>query len=76
LVVEGDVINIDIPQRSINIDIDAAELSRRRSAMEAGSSGSAWQPQTRERQVSAALKVYAAMATSADKGAVRNLEKL
>jgi dihydroxy-acid dehydratase len=76
LVEEGDMINIDIPQRSINIDIDAAELSRRRAAMEADSSGSAWQPQSRERQVSAALKVYAAMATSADKGAVRNLDKL
>jgi dihydroxy-acid dehydratase len=74
LVEEGDIISIDIPQRTIAVAIEAAELDRRRAAMEAREA--AWQPRSRDRQVSAALKVYASMATSADKGAVRDLSKL
>ncbi|HEX9778755.1 MAG TPA: dihydroxy-acid dehydratase [Geopsychrobacteraceae bacterium] len=74
LVEEGDIISIDIPRRTIAVAIEAAELDRRRAAMEAREA--AWQPRSRDRQVSAALKVYASMATSADKGAVRDLSKL
>ena len=72
---EGDIINIDIPQRTINVDVEDAEFEKRRIAMEA-KGDKAWQPVDRDRQVSAALKVYASMATSADKGAVRDLSKL
>jgi dihydroxy-acid dehydratase len=75
LVEEGDIINIDIPQRSINVDVADAELDKRRAAMDA-KGADAWQPVARDRQVSAALKVYASMATSADTGAVRDLNKL
>lgn len=75
LVEEGDIIKIDIPQRTINIDIADADLEKRRAAMDA-MGANAWQPVDRDRQVSAALKVYASMATSADKGAVRDLSKL
>jgi dihydroxy-acid dehydratase len=74
LVEEGDIIKIDIPNRTITIDISDDEMTKRRIAMEARAD--AWQPAGRDRQVSAALKVYASMATSADKGAVRDLEKL
>jgi dihydroxy-acid dehydratase len=74
LVEEGDIISIDIPRRTIAVAIEDAELDRRRAAMEAREA--AWQPRSRDRQVSAALKVYASMATSADKGAVRDLSKL
>jgi dihydroxy-acid dehydratase len=74
LVEEGDIISIDIPRRTIAVAIEAAELDRRRAAMNAREA--AWQPRSRDRQVSAALKVYASMATSADKGAVRDLSKL
>jgi dihydroxy-acid dehydratase len=76
LIENGDIIEIDIPQRRINLRLDAAELARRRSAMEARGE-LAWQPaEERPRKVSAALKVYARMATSADKGAVRDLSQL
>lgn len=75
LVEEGDMIKIDIPQRAIDIDISESELEQRRADMEAKGAG-AWQPVARDRQVSSALKVYASMATSADKGAVRDLSKL
>ncbi len=76
LVENGDIIDIDIPGRSINVRLDAGELARRRAAMEALGDG-AWQPrEPRPRKVSAALKVYARMATSADKGAVRDLSQL
>ena len=75
LIEEGDIINIDIPQRAINVDITDAELDKRRIAMDSRGSA-AWRPANRDRQVSAALKVYASMATSADKGAVRDLSKL
>jgi len=75
LVQQGDPISIDIPNRRINVDIDDAELAARREAMDHAEKP--WQPaKTRPRQVSPALKVYAKMVTSADKGAVRDLTLL
>ncbi|TAN83625.1 MAG: dihydroxy-acid dehydratase, partial [Gallionella sp.] len=75
LVEEGDTIAIDIPRRSITLVISDAEMQRRRTAMEARGS-KAWQPLGRERQVSVALRAYAAMTTSADKGAVRDITQI
>jgi dihydroxy-acid dehydratase len=75
LVEEGDMIDIDIPNRSINLRIDAAELAARRAAMEA-KGADAWQPVNRDRYVSQALQAYAALTTSADRGAVRDLSQL
>jgi dihydroxy-acid dehydratase len=75
LVEEGDRILIDIPQRSIRIDISDELLAERRNKMEA-KGADAWQPGDRQREVSTALRVYAAMATSADRGAVRDLRAL
>jgi dihydroxy-acid dehydratase len=73
LVVQGDIIRIDIPNRSINVLIDKSELNKRRKAMDA----KGWKPvKERPRKVSAALKAYAKMATSADKGAVRDISQL
>jgi dihydroxy-acid dehydratase len=70
LVREGDRIEIDIPNRSIRLAVDDAELERRRSEQNA----IGWKPAApRKRQVTAALRAYAAMATSADKGAVRRV---
>ena len=72
LVEEGDRILIDIPRLSINVDVPDEELARRRAAMEARGP-QAWKPaKPRPRRVSTALKAYALLATSADKGAVRN----
>ncbi|MDQ1009174.1 dihydroxy-acid dehydratase [Streptomyces sp. V4I23] len=71
LVEDGDRIRIDIPGRSIELLVDEAELARREQAL-----GGAYAPKSRERKVSAALRAYAAMATSADKGAVRDVSKL
>ena len=71
LVEEGDIIVIDIPNRSISFQVSEAELAQRRAAMEAKGKA-AWQPAApRKRKVSTALKAYAALATSAAKGAVR-----
>lgn len=75
LVQENDRIEIDIPQRSIRLAVDEAELSRRRAAMEA-KGPEAWKPATRQRTVSAALQAYAAMTTSAARGAVRDVSGL
>ena len=75
LVNEGDVIEIDIPRRSIRLAISDEELARRRAAMEA-KGDAAWKPESRERAVSAALQAYALMATSADKGAVRDVTQI
>jgi dihydroxy-acid dehydratase len=73
LVQEGDRIEIDIPNRTINLIISDAELAQRREAMEAKGK-QAWKPAAqRQRKVSAALRAYAAMVTSADKGAVRDV---
>ncbi|MFG3099501.1 dihydroxy-acid dehydratase [Streptomyces sp. NPDC048182] len=71
LVEDGDRIRIDIPNRSIDLLVDDAELTRREQAL-----NGAYVPKNRERKVSAALRAYAAMATSADKGAVRDVSKL
>ncbi|MCW8884764.1 MAG: dihydroxy-acid dehydratase [Motiliproteus sp.] len=76
LVESGDRIRIDIPARSIDVVLSDEELASRRAAMEA-KGADAWKPvEERPRKVSAALKVYAKMATSADKGAVRDLSLL
>lgn len=75
LVEEGDIIDIDIPQRTINVRVDEAELAQRRVSMEA-KGDKAWQPLNRQRQVSAALRAYAAMTTSASRGAVRDVDQL
>jgi dihydroxy-acid dehydratase len=76
LVRQGDTIEIDIPRRSINVALSAAELETRRQAMEAMGE-KAWRPAAqRPRKVTPALKVYAKMVTSADKGAVRDLSLL
>jgi dihydroxy-acid dehydratase len=67
---EGDVIEIDIPNRTINLAVSDAELAARRAEQDA----KGWKPEApRKRQVSTALKVYAQFASSADKGAVRVL---
>ena len=75
LVENGDIIDIDIPGRRIELLVDEATLASRRAAMEARGDA-AWKPRSRERVVSAALKTYALLATSADTGAVRDLSKL
>lgn len=71
LVADGDLITIDIPHRSIQVDVPDEELQRRRSALEASGG---YRPKNRERTVSAALRAYAALALSADKGAVRDID--
>jgi dihydroxy-acid dehydratase len=75
LVEEGDTIEIDIPNRRIHLAVSDDELARRRAAMQARGEA-AWQPAGRERFVSAALQAYALMATSADKGAVRDVTQI
>jgi len=76
LIEEGDTIHIDIPQRTIAVRVSDEELVHRRSKMEARGKF-AWKPkEMRQRRVSVALKAYAAMATSADRGAVRDLKQL
>ncbi|HHH48235.1 MAG TPA: dihydroxy-acid dehydratase, partial [Gammaproteobacteria bacterium] len=75
LVEEGDTIEIDIPNRSIRLAIDDEGLAARRAAMEA-KGRAAWKPQGRNRQVSAALRAYAALTTSASRGAVRDVSQL
>ncbi|HQT79944.1 MAG TPA: dihydroxy-acid dehydratase, partial [Rhodopila sp.] len=73
LVEDGDVIEIDIPGRRMNLAVAAEEIARRRSAMEA-KGDAAWEPaEPRQRQVSTALRAYAALATSAARGAVREV---
>ncbi len=75
LIDDGDTIEIDIPNRQIHLAISDDELANRRAAMEAKDTG-AWQPVARERVVSKALQAYAALTTSADRGAVRDLAQL
>jgi len=75
LVEEGDVIEIDIPNRTINVAISDDALAARRVAMDARGAA-AWKPVSRVRHVSDALKAYAAMTTSASKGAVRDVSQL
>jgi len=73
LVEPGDRIEIDIPNRVIRLAVSDEELARRRTAMEALGKG-AWKPKTRARKVSTALRAYAALTTSASKGAVRVID--
>ena len=75
LIEDGDLIAIDIPNRGIQLQVSDAELAARREAQEARAD-KAWTPKNRERQVSFALRAYASLATSADKGAVRDKSKL
>ena len=74
LVEDGDLINIDIPKRSINVDLLPEEIEQRRLAMQSRGS-KAWKPKARQRVVSEALQAYALMATSASDGAVRVVPK-
>ena len=75
LVEEGDSIEIDIPNRGIRLAVADDELAQRRAAMEA-KGAQAWQPVNRDRPVSAALRAYAAMTTSAAFGAVRDVTQV
>ncbi len=68
LVEDGDIISIDIPTRALSLEVPEAELDRRRAELEANGG---YKPRTRVREVSDALRAYAAFAQSADKGAVR-----
>jgi dihydroxy-acid dehydratase len=71
LVQNGDRVRLDVRARSLELAVDAEEIAQRRAKMEA--SERPWQPANRDRQVSRALQIYAAMATSADTGAVRRV---
>jgi dihydroxy-acid dehydratase len=75
LVEENDTIMIDIPQRSITLSVSHEEMQRRRNCMEAKGK-LAWQPVKRIRPISAALRAYAAMTTSAAQGAVRDVSQI
>ncbi len=75
LVEEGDTIEIDIPQRVLRAKLSNTELERRRERMEAKGE-KAWKPAARDRKVSKALEAYAAMTTSAAKGAVRDVSQV
>ena len=75
LIEQGDIIDIDIPARSISVRISDEELAQRRERMEA-KGRDAWKPVKRNRVVSDALKAYAAMTTSASRGAVRDVSQL
>ncbi|MBC8269795.1 MAG: dihydroxy-acid dehydratase [Rhodospirillaceae bacterium] len=74
LIENGDVIEFDIPGRSVNLKISDDDLAKRREAMEAKGKD-AWKP-NRNRVVSQALRAYAALATSADRGAVRDVSQV
>jgi dihydroxy-acid dehydratase len=75
LIEEGDTIEIDIPNRRIHLAVSDQDLGKRRSDMESREA-QAWKPKARKRQVSPALQAYAAMTTSADTGAVRDISQL
>ena len=75
LVQEHDTIEIDIPNRTIHLAVSDEELSHRRAKME-GKGKAAWKPVNRERVVSPALRAYAAMSTSAARGAVRDVSQI
>ncbi|MFL6077267.1 MAG: dihydroxy-acid dehydratase [Mycobacteriales bacterium] len=74
LVEDGDIIEIDIPARTMTLAVDDDVLAARRQKME--SSERPWQPKDRDRPVSAALRAYAAMTTSASTGASRDVSRL
>ena len=67
LIRDGDIISISIPDRSINVELSEEELAARRAEQDERG----WKPVNRERVVSNALKIYASLALSADKGAAR-----
>jgi dihydroxy-acid dehydratase len=74
LVEDGDMIEIDIPSRSIHLKVSDAVLAERRAAMEAKGKA-AWQPaHPRKRKITTALRAYASMTTSAARGAVREVK--
>ncbi|HYF84886.1 dihydroxy-acid dehydratase [Azospirillum sp.] len=75
LVQDGDRIEIDIPNRIIRLAVGDEEMQRRRDAMNA-KGVDAWKPASRERVVSPALRAYAALTTSADRGAVRDVTQV
>jgi dihydroxy-acid dehydratase len=75
LVETGDPILIDIPARAINVELDDALLAARRADMEARGP-KAWKPFGRKREVTPALRAYAAMTTNAAKGAVRDVSQI
>ena len=75
LVQDGDRIEIDIPNRRIDLAVPAEELQRRRDA-ENAKGADAWKPANRNRVVSPALRAYAALTTSADRGAVRDVSQV
>jgi dihydroxy-acid dehydratase len=75
LVKDGDVIDFDIPNRSLSLRVSETELAARRAAEEA-KGAAAWQPAGRDRPISQALRAYAAMVTNAAKGAVRDVEQI
>ena len=72
LINNEDIIEIDIPERKINMLVDDKEISRRRE-IETSKGKDAFKPIGRDRKISKALKIYSALASSADKGAVRKL---
>jgi dihydroxy-acid dehydratase len=74
LVEDGDIIEIDIPRRTINLKVSAETLAARRAVMLAKGDG-AWKPGPRVRKITTALRAYAAFATSAARGAVRNVDQ-
>ncbi len=67
LIEDGDIVSVNIPERCLNIEVDDETLAKRRAAQEAAG----WKPKNRDRQVSNALKIYASLAKSADKGGAR-----
>lgn len=75
LVQDGDIIDIDIPKRTMALVVSEDELTKRRDA-ELARGEKAYTPRNRQREVSFALRAYASLATSADKGAVRDKSKL
>jgi dihydroxy-acid dehydratase len=70
LVEDGDIIEIDIPSRSITLDVPDSVLAARRIIQD----NAGWEPRDRIRPISQALRAYAALALSADQGAVRHIE--
>lgn len=72
LVNQGDIVDIDIPNRTISLEVSEQELTLRRQQQDK----LGWKPENRVREVSYALKAYALLATSADKGAIRDKSKL
>ncbi|MBT5013862.1 MAG: dihydroxy-acid dehydratase, partial [Rhodospirillaceae bacterium] len=76
LIESGDIIDIDIPNRLISVDLNDNELDARRKATQA-KGDDAWKPaKPRERKVSVALRAYAALTTSAARGAVRDVSQV